>query len=185
MNIVSSFCQSLVIINLTIPYIFTHGLTTKEINDISNLIEIIITAVSLILFIRIREKKFTQNIPYIFICYSLFENVSSLLLFNEKTLYPFITFIIISIIYIFFTVREYLTNEDVYKWTKFIIIGMFTFIMSYYPIYFSIVPISILIITYVSQKKDLLTTYILFTLWILCMNLNYRIRYSIICIFLF
>lgn len=170
-NIVASFCQSLVIINLTIPYIFTNGLTTKEINDISNLIEIIITAISLILFIRIREKKFTQNIPYIFLCYSLFANISSLLL-NEKTLYPFITFIIISIIYIFFAVREYLTNEDVYKWTKFIIIGMFTFIMSYYQIYFSIVPISILIITYIHKKKDLLTNYILFTLWIFCMNLN-------------
>lgn len=171
-NIVAAFCQSLTIINLTIPYIFTHGLTTKEINDISSLIEIIITAVALVLFIRIRELHFTQNIPYIFLCYSLFANVSSLLLLDEKTLYPFITFIIISIIYIFFAVREHLTNENVYKWTKFIIIGMFTFIMSYYPIYFSIVPISILIITYISQKKDLLITYILLILWIFCMNLN-------------
>lgn len=158
--------------NLTIPYIFNHGLTTREINDISSLIMIIITAVALILFIRIREKNFKQNIPYIFLCYYLFANVSDLLLFNEKTLYPFITFIIISIMYVFFAVREYLTNEDIYKWTNFIIIGMFTFIMTYYPIYFSIVSISILIITYAIKKKDLLETYILLMLWIFCMNLN-------------
>ena len=160
-NIIAALCQSIAIIGMNQTGIFDN-----------NFIMIIISAVTLILFIWIREKKFMQNIPYVLLCCFMFVQIENLLYLNENMLNTIFALSIFGIIYIFFEVKEYLTKESVYKWSCFVLIGMFTCQLYLYPNFISIIPIAIIIIKYLIQKKDLLQTYFLTSLWILSMILN-------------
>lgn len=160
-NIIAALCQSIAIIGMNKTGIFDN-----------DFIMIIISAVTLILFIWIREKKFIQNIPYVLLCFFIFEQIDSLLYLNENMFDIIFTLSIFGILYIFFEVKEYLTKESVYKWACFVLIGMFTCLLYRYPNLISIIPIAIIIIKYLIQKKDLLPTYFLTILWIVSMILN-------------
>ena len=160
-NIIAALCQSIAIIGMNKTGIFDN-----------DFIMIIISAVTLILFIWIREKKFIQNIPYVLLCFFMFEQIDSLLYLNENMFDIIFTLSIFGILYIFFEVKEYLTKESVYKWACFVLIGMFICLLYRYPNLISIIPIAIIIIKYLIQKKDLLPTYFLTILWIISMILN-------------
>ena len=160
-NIIAALCQSIAIIGMNKTGIFDN-----------DFIMIIISAVTLILFIWIREKKFMQNIPYVLLCCFMFVQIENLLYLNENMLNTIFALSILGILYIFFEVKEYLTKESVYKWSCFVLIGMFTCQLYLYSNLISIIPIAIIIIKYLIQKKDLLPTYFLTILWILSMILN-------------
>lgn len=160
-NIIAALCQSIAIVGMNQTGIFDN-----------NFIMIIISAVTLILFIWIREKKFMQNIPYVLLCCFMFVQIENLLYLNENMLNTIFALSILGILYIFFEVKEYLTKESVYKWSCFVLIGMFTCQLYLYSNLISIIPIAIIIIKYLIQKKDLLPTYFLTILWIISMILN-------------
>lgn len=160
-NIIAALCQSIAIVGMNQTGIFDN-----------NFIMIIISAVTLILFIWIREKKFMQNIPYVLLCCVMFVQIENLLYLNENMLNTIFALSILGILYIFFEVKEYLTKESVYKWSCFVLIGMFTCQLYLYSNFISIIPIAIIIIKYLIQKKDLLPTYFLTILWIISMILN-------------
>lgn len=160
-NIIAALCQSIAIVGMNQTGIFDN-----------NFIMIIISAVTLILFIWIREKKFMQNIPYVLLCCFMFVQIENLLYLNENILNTIFALSILGILYIFFEVKEYLTKESVYKWSCFVLIGMFTCQLYLYSNLISIIPIAIIIIKYLIQKKDLLSTYFLTILWIISMILN-------------
>lgn len=160
-NIIAALCQSIAIVGMNQTGIFDN-----------NFIMLIISAVTLILFIWIREKKFMQNIPYVLLCCFMFVQIENLLYLNENILNTIFALSILGILYIFFEVKEYLTKESVYKWYCFVLIGMFTCQLYLYSNLISIIPIAIIIIKYLIQKKDLLATYFLTILWIISMILN-------------
>lgn len=160
-NIIAALCQSIAIVGMNQTGIFDN-----------NFIMLIISAVTLILFIWIREKKFMQNIPYVLLCCFMFVQIENLLYLNENILNTIFALSILGILYIFFEVKEYLTKESVYKWSCFVLIGMFTCQLYLYSNLISIIPIAIIIIKCLIQKKDLLPTYFLTILWIISMILN-------------